>query len=187
MQIPTIITRHRVLVLTSVLSVLVLGLAIWFFFFFNQGLTFSNEQFSFKTPPGWQSDDLKASGLENLAVARFYQDNPLITFHVTTKLISEPANFAELPKELQASFKKEVQKFEELGTGLQKIDDRDALRYEYRYQAIDSDGKEFLSHQEMFIVQVGGSVFYLFGQAADADYEAARPKIFQIIDSFRFK
>lgn len=187
MPVPPIISRHKILVLASALSILILGLAIWFFFFFNQRLTFSNDQFSFKIPSGWNYDDLTASGLENLAVVRAYQNNPDITFHVTTKLVAEPANLAELPKELKVSFQKEVQKFEELGTGFQKIDDQDALRYEYRYQANDSDGKVFLTHQELFIVQVGGSVFYLFGQAADADYEIARPKVSQIIDSFRFK
>lgn len=184
---PLNLSKRKIFFLALALVIPLIVLAVWFFFFFNKGLTFSNDQFSFKTPPGWHYDDLKASGLENLVIVRVYQSNPDITFHVSTKLAANPIKLAELPKELQASFKKEVQKFEELGTGFQKIDEQDALRYEYRYRATGSDGKTFLSHQEMFIAQKGGLVFYLVGQATDADYETARPKVSQIIDSFRFK
>jgi len=177
----------RTLLLVSALAVPLLVLAVWFFFFFNRGLAFSNDQFSFKTPPGWHYLNLEESGLEKLIVVKVYQNNPDITFHVSTKLALNSINLADLPKELKATFEKEVQKFEELGIGFQKIDDQDALRYEYRYQATGSDEKVFLTHQEMFIVQVGAQVFYLVGQAADADYKTARPKVSRIINSFRFK
>lgn len=181
-------THRKTFFLVSVLVLSTLVLAILFFFVRSkQGLTFSNDKFSFKTPPGWHYEDLKATGLENLIVVKVYQNNPDITFHVSTKLAANQIELSELPKELRASFQKGVKNFEELGMSFPEVGGQNALRYEYRYQATAPGGRTFLTHQELFITEVGETVFYLVGQAREEDYETARPKLAQILNSLKFK